>query len=161
VTKKVSDKKTLFKQIKKFVVTGFVNTGIDFVVLFLLLHFTGKTTGIYTLIFPSISFSLATVNSFLMNKYWTFKGNKEKEKEKEYTDFGQFMVITLGGLGINAGITYLGSNFIAPFLGIGFIITLFPPESVQKFWVMFAKLIATCVSLVWNFVGYKFWVFKK
>lgn len=141
----------------KFIVTGLINTAIDFVVLFLLIYVTKKNIGIYTLIFPAISFAVATTNSFFMNKHWTFK--KEGGESEGAKDFGQFIVITLGGLAINSGITYSLSNFLPPFLGIP--LRFLSPDKLQTFWVLFSKACATALSLVWNFVGYKFWVFKK
>jgi putative flippase GtrA len=161
--KKLLKKYPWLSQIGKFLVTGFTNTGIDFIVLYLLLKITGQNEGIYTFIFPAISFSVATVNSFFMNRYWTFRQEtKKKRKEKEYKDFFQFLIITLGGFLINAGVTYLVSNFIPPFLNLQFITGIFDnPESMQNIWVLFGKACATALSMVWNFTGYKFWVFKK
>lgn len=144
----------------KFIITGFINTGIDFGVLFLLVFLSGKDKGIYTLIFPAISFIFATINSFFMNKYWTFRAaDRSSGTEKTAKDFSQFLFVTLIGLSINAGITYSLSNFVPPFLGIsiGFLNGVLN----QRVWVFFSKACATAVSLVWNFIGYKLWVFKK
>ncbi|MBD3244532.1 MAG: hypothetical protein GF335_00900 [Candidatus Moranbacteria bacterium] len=152
----------VFNQFGKFIVTGFINTAIDFTVLYLLMAISGKNAGIYTLIFPAVSFSVATVNSFFLNRYWTFKRQEVKKKEKEQKDFGQFLLVTLIGLSINAGLTYVISNKIEPFLGLAFIQNIFEnPDTSREMWVLFSKAAATGFSLIWNFLGYKFWVFKK
>lgn len=148
------------KQIGRFVITGLINTGIDFAVLNLLIALSGVNKGYYIIIFTTLSFLVATTNSFLMNKYWTFGDGNKKARDKTIKDVGQFILITLGGLLINVGITSLVSNYIPPFLGIldGRGVS---QETLQSYWVNFAKAGATGVSLIWNFVGYKFWVFKK
>jgi len=51
---------------------------------------TGENQGIYTLIFPAISFGVATVNSFFMNKYWTFSQKKSRNQKEEAKGFAQF-----------------------------------------------------------------------
>ncbi|MEA3273382.1 MAG: GtrA family protein [Patescibacteria group bacterium] len=153
--------KLLLGQFGKFLVTGGLNTGIDFGVLYLLMVITGENQGIYTLIFPAVSFSVATVNSFFMNKYWTFSQKKSRSQKEEAKSFAQFMAISIGGLLINAGVVYLVSNFVSPFLGLGILSNRFSQEKIQSLWVLFAKAMATGISLIWNFVGYKFWVFKK
>ncbi len=159
--KKLIFDKLFIKQFGKFVVTGFMNTGIDWGVLYLLLVLSGQNEGLYVLVFSAISFSIATINSFFVNKYWTFSHKKSKRKDKAAKDFVQFLSVTLVGLLINAGITYLVSNFIPPFFGLGILDAYFPPEKIQDLWVMFGKALATGVSLIWNFLGYKLWVFKK
>jgi putative flippase GtrA len=153
--------KIFIKQFGKFIVTGFINTGIDFGALYLLMVISEKNTGIYTFIFPAISFSIATINSFFLNRYWTFKQKKKQKKEKGIKDFAQFISVTLVGLLINSGITYIISNFIPSFFGLGILNAYFAPEEIQNLWVLFGKALATGVSLIWNFIGYKFWVFKK
>jgi len=62
---------------------------------------------------------------------------------------------------INAGVVYLVSNYISPFLGLGILSSRFSQQQIQSLWVLFAKAMATGLSLIWNFIGYKFWVFKK
>ncbi|MBU2025771.1 MAG: GtrA family protein [Patescibacteria group bacterium] len=159
--KNIVKKFPFLKQFGKFIITGFINTGIDFGILSLLMWTSGKNQGVYILIFTSISFLAATINSFFLNKYWTFsKKDKTKSRSESHSkDFSQFLVITLGGWLINAGLTTLISGFIPPFLGI--FNEWLMPEKLQSLWVLTAKAFATGISLVWNFTGYKLWVFKK
>ena len=159
---KLSKSETL-EQISKFVVTGFLNTGIDFAVLNLLMWLTGKDEGLYITLFATVSFLAATTNSFFINKHWTFKeanGRKKQAKDSGVKDAGQFAMITFIGWMINAGVTTLLSTF-TPFLGITFITKYIPEDILQKVWVNVSKAFATGFSLVWNFLGYKFIVFKK
>lgn len=137
----------LVKQFSKFVVVGIINTAIDFFVLNLEMIITGITSGPFILLFNSVSFSVATVNSYFMNKHWTFQ---DRKKSHEAVKFSQFLAVSIIGISINGGTVYFITTFITPFFGIDPLL-----------WANIAKLAATGLSLIWNFVGYKLWVFKK
>ncbi len=66
--------------------------------------------------------------------------------------FAVFMSISLIGLLINSGIVALASIALAPSLS-----SLINEASIKNA----AKILATGVSLIWNFLGYKLVVFKK
>lgn len=139
--------KELIIQIGKFVVVGGINTGIDLLVLNLLMYFSGHNEGIYFSLFKGISFIVAVTNSYVMNKFWTFK---EKKIERVGSQFSQFLVISIAGFGINVGAASLVVNFVS---SPGFI--------SETIWANVGALVGTGVSLVWNFAGYRFIVFKK
>jgi putative flippase GtrA len=143
----------LFAQIGKFVVTGLINTGIDFAVLTVLIKTTRKNKGYWIMLFSAISFIVASINSFLLNKFWTFS-NKGADYSGQAT---KFFFVSIGGLIINSGITWAVSNFFPPFLGLFSLSS--DKRKNQDYWVLFGKAAATGVSLIWNFIGYKLWVF--
>ena len=129
----------------KFVLVGILNTAIDFGVLNLLILITGITGGWAIAPLNAISFLCAATNSYLWNKFWTFKA-KGGVAGKE---FSQFLIISLIGIGINTGIVVAGTSLVSPLFGLS-----------SKVWVNLIKVLATGVSMVWNFLGYKFIVFK-
>lgn len=135
------------KQFVKFFVVGIINTAIDFIVLNFEMLLTGITSGPYMFVLNSISFSVATTNSFFMNKRWTFE---DKEEKQSGVKFSQFLIVSIIGITINGGIVYAVTTFTNPLFGMN-----------PQLWANVAKLFATVVSLVWNFLGYKFVVFKK
>lgn len=135
------------KQFVKFFVVGIINTAIDFLVLNTEMLLTGITSGPYMFLLNSISFAVATTNSFFMNKRWTFE---DKGDQKEGVKFSQFLVVSVIGITINGGVVYFITSFINPLFGMN-----------PQLWANVAKLFATAISLVWNFLGYKFIVFKK
>lgn len=137
--------KNLISQFSKFVVVGFMNTAIDIGTLNVFMFATGVTGGVYLALLNSVSFSLATTNSYLWNKYWTFR----KKNSVKVMEIGQFLTVSLIGLAINSGVVYLISTHVSPVLGIS-----------AGLWVNFAKIVATGFSLIWNFIGYKFFVFE-
>lgn len=137
----------ILKQLAKFIIVGGINTGIDFFVLNLEMFLTGITSGPSMLLLNSLSFSVATTNSFFMNKHWTFQ---DKDEKKAGVKFSQFLIVSIIGITINGAVVYLVTSFIDPVFGLS-----------PQLWANVAKLFATGLSLVWNFVGYKFFVFKK
>lgn len=143
------------QQFLQFVVIGFLNTFFDLIIFMSLSYATGINKGIMVAGFKAVSFSIISFFSFLANKRWTFKEKTEKI-DKEAAKYTQFMVITLGGLLINSGVVYLVANFISPIT-----IPIINFQLNQDLWLVFSSLVATAFSLVWNFVGYKFIVFKK
>jgi len=132
-------------QIVKFLEVGVLNTFIDIGILNLLVWQTGITSGGWLAPLNTISFLFAATNSYYWNKFWTFK----KKKETKGGEFLQFLLISVIGWGINTGIVVLGTTFLTP-------IAAFSAGA----WVNIVKLAATFISMAWNFIGYKFIVFK-
>ncbi|MFC1700542.1 GtrA family protein [Patescibacteria group bacterium] len=140
----ISRKIPVFYQIAKFALIGFSNAAIDFGVLNLLMWQTGIYKGGFIIVFNVVAFIVAVINSYSWNKVWTFQSKGGNVK----SEFIQFITIAVIGSAINTSIVYGVSTFVPP---------IFSPE----LWVNFAKVLATFFSMVWNFVGYKFIVFKK
>jgi putative flippase GtrA len=138
----------IIKQISKFVVVGFINTGIDFAVLNALMFSTKIYSGKWLILFNSISFTAAVINSYFLNKYWTFKSKDSKESKTK--EFSQFLIISIIGISINDAIVYGLATFTSPLFGLP-----------KELWTNIAKIFATLASMTWNFIGYKFVVFKK
>jgi len=138
----------IIKQFAKFIIVGGINTGIDFLVLNTLIYITGIESGPSLFLLNSTSFSVAVINSYFMNKRWTFQ---DKTKTEQVTvKFSAFFIISIIGLVINGLVLTSITTYIAPFFGLSALL-----------WANFAKLFATGFSLVWNFIGYKLFVFKK
>lgn len=136
-------------QFSKFCIVGAVNTAIDFGVLNLLMHLSGIYKGPQIAVFNVIAFTVAVINSYALNKYWTFK-EKKAETKKVPKQFFQYMLVSMIGITVNTSIVYSVATYISPLFGLSAVL-----------WANFAKAMATAVSLLWNFIGYKFIVFKK
>ncbi len=135
----------LMWQFAKFVLVGVLNTAIDFGILNLIVFLTGITQGIGIFFTAAISFSVATINSYFWNREFTFSS-----KKKAGQNFTAFLTVTAIGLLMNALVVYFLSTYIFPHL----IANANLRPNV-------AKLLATVITLFWNFVGYKLVVFKK
>ncbi len=132
-------------QFAQFAAVGTLNSFIDVGVFNLETFLLGTSLISNTLFaaFKAISFLCATTNSFVWNKHWTF-GSRDKASAKE---LGGFYGVAVVGWVLNVTAativkamgpvdSHVWVNIVAPFAGI-------------------------IVSFAWNFVGYKYWVFKK
>ncbi len=131
-------------QLAKFVVVGVLNTLVDLGVLNLIIFIAGVTLGPLYVVFKSISFIVAVLNSYIWNKYWTFESGNKETKE-----LLQFFAVSLIGFIINVGIASAVANFV------------FIPGFSDIRMANLGALTGTIFGLAWNFLGYKFVVFKK
>lgn len=157
----ISRKIMVVHEIAKFILVGGLNTLVDWGILsFLILASKNAGTAsnkvlfevfsvtiVYYSIFKAISFLIATTNSYIWNKFWTFS---RKTTETVGREFMQFVVVSVIGFLINVGIASSVFKFIAA-----------PRNFNLDQWGLIAAAIATIISLIWNFIGYKFIVFEK
>jgi len=85
-------------QFIKFGVVGISNTLLTFAVYTLLL----KAFGVWYLAASAIGFAAGTVNSFLLNRRWTFRGHVGDALTPV-----RWTVVQCSGLGLNEGLLYL------------------------------------------------------
>lgn len=137
----------ILKQFYRFVLIGFLNTGLDFFILNLEMRISEINSGPFMLFQNAVSFSLATINSFFLNKKWSFEDSSDKSQGKKLS---QFFAVSLIGLVINSFIVFLITTYIPSMFGLS-----------DTLWANLAKVVATGFSLIWNFFGYKFIVFHK
>ena len=135
----------ILRQITKFIIVGGLNTFLDFAVLNFLIASSGIVAGLGFSFFKGISFLAAVTNSYFWNKYWTFESQTKKELE-----FVQFAVVSTIGFFINVGV----ASFIVNNIGV-------PSAVSPTLWANFGALVAVAASLIWNFLGYKFIVFRR
>jgi putative flippase GtrA len=134
------------KQIFRFGVVGAINTAVDLAVLNLLiaLTHTGRTGAMFAL-YKTIAFIAAVLNSYLMNRSWTFQRAGEKHQLLEGV---QFLFIAILGAVVNVGSSWWVVTYAHPVSGL------------ENWWPSVAALVGTAFSLGFNFIGYKFWVFR-
>lgn len=142
----VASRVRILWQAAKFVLVGALNTFIDLGILNILILISGTAVGTPFLIFKGVAFTIAVTNSYFWNKYWTFD-RSGASRGKEFT---QFLAVSLGGLIVNVATAGIIVNIIGPQANIA-----------PAVWANIGALGAVVLSLVWNFIGYKFWVFKK
>ncbi len=141
-------------QFVRFGLIGGLNTGVDLIILNILMFSTGLFVGTPYTFFKSISFIFAATFSYFMNKQWAFK---DSSKEKAVQKFSQFFAVSLIGMIVNVSVASLVVTYLQPFIATQ--ITFLTID--QKIWGSIGALFGTAIGLIWNFIGYKFFVFKK
>jgi len=160
IAQRIGKKISVIWQIAKFGVIGVLNTLVDLGTLSLLVFlfrsfFNIKAEDIifpllgisFYSIYKSASFIAANVNSYYWNKYWTFEQNI---KGKTRAEFLQFFAVSVVGFLINVTVASVVFKSVTPFAGF---------NSDQ--WGLIGAAAGSILGLAWNFVGYKFIVFKK
>ncbi len=140
-------------QFAKFGAIGAFNTFLDWGILNFLIGITGIAVGINYSLYKGFSFLIATVSSYFWNKHWTFSTSQktnELETSDSSSEVGKFITVSTIGLGINVGLASLVVAITTP-------LQIMSPEQLATA----GAALATILSLIWNFVGYKLWVFKK
>ncbi len=141
-------KKFLFVyQLAKFLLIGSLFAIFDLIILNFLMEYFGisKEDVFKYSVFVVISFVMATTAKYIADKYWVFE---KGEREKMCLEFGVFFVVTIISLVIQLGVSSVIFKLTTPFL-----IALVAGN--------IGKIAGIVVAATWNFLGYKFIVFKK
>lgn len=120
-------------QIARFSVVGASSAVIDFGLLYILTDIFG----LYYLLSATISFIAAATYNFSLNRKWTFKSKGDRRRQLPI-----FFGVAIVGVLLNLGIMYLGVDY----LGVHY---------------MLAKVLATGVVTIYNFLGNKYVTFRK
>jgi putative flippase GtrA len=86
-----------------------------------------------------LSFVVAIVISFTLQKFWTFKDNSTK---KIHYQFAKYILVASLGLVLNTILMFILVDFIS-------------------IWYIFAQIIAGAIIAVINFIMYKFFIFNR
>ncbi|PID84723.1 MAG: glycosyl transferase family 2 [Chloroflexi bacterium] len=129
----------------KFLVVGTIGFVVDFGTLTLLKELTPLPTAVAN----TISFSMAVVSNFTLNRYWTYPDSRSKPIVAQ---LGQFTLVNVIGLLINTGILILLEVFFDS------ILENFPRIPIRGY--IPAKMIATIVVLFWNFFVNRYWTYS-
>ncbi|MBN2510084.1 MAG: GtrA family protein [Spirochaetales bacterium] len=122
-----------FRQFIKFNIVGVINTAIDFAVFTLL-----NLAGVFYLAAQVVSYFCGLVNSYILNRFWTFAHRGKFDALQAL----KFLGVNLAALGTSLAVLYL-------------------LKDVFGFTVLTGKLVSTGFSLIVNFCGNRWWVFNK
>ncbi len=130
------------RQLVKFGIVGASSTVINFAVLnfmLIVLH-QGKYASVVA------AFLVSVVNGYIWNKRWTFR---EAQAKAVHTQFVQFLLVNLVGLGLNLLIIRLISGPLETEFRLSMVLA-----------TNVAELFATAVVVMWNFTANRLWTFK-
>lgn len=146
--------KGLIEQFGKFILVGIMNTLVDLMILNIEMAITGVVVGAGYSVEKAVSFIFAVTFSYFINKRWTFQ---DRSKEGEGKKMSQFFAVSFVGMLINVTIATVVVTYLqVPLNNILHLAFLTP-----KLWGTIGALGGTAIGLFWNFIGYKFIVFKK
>ncbi|CAA7601978.1 GtrA-like protein [Acididesulfobacillus acetoxydans] len=118
----------------RFLLVGCVNTGVDFLLFLLLI----RAAGMNYLLAQTISYCFGVLNSFIMNKLWTFdNAGQSMSTQSEFVQFFGLNILSLG-------ISLLGLKTLNDFLGVN---------------IYLAKIAVTGVTWSVRYIGYRYWIF--
>lgn len=134
----------LKKQIYKFIFSGICAVLTDMLFYYILSNYVDIATA------KGVSFLVGTITAYLMNKYYTFE-----QKEKNFVEILKFVFLYMFSLSANVFVNSLSFKFL-PIL-FKYLQILDMNQTIK----FFSFLFATGTSTIINFVGQKFFVFKK
>ncbi len=147
---KNTDKKNEIKRFIRFGIVGIIGSVVDFGFL-----------NIFTLVFKLpyilssvLSFSLAVINNFILNRVWTFPGSRKESFIKQMVQFGLVSVV---GLLIRTPMLVWLEKVLIP-LAQKWVPKLLTPTIVGH---NVGLAIAIGVVMLWNYFANRFWTFKN
>lgn len=147
------------KKFLKFGIIGVLNTLVDFLVFYvmdrwvvgegptLVLLGTTVATGLY--ISNAIAYVVANIHSFIWNKFWTF----QKRDRVTRGEAARYLTTSAGYLLISS----LSLAIFTRVLSAPFLAGVVPDHLVN----VLAKLPTACITIFYNYLMNKFWVFRS
>jgi putative flippase GtrA len=143
-------------QLIKFAMVGVVVTLVDFISFWILLNVFEKLKikNVFkfriTTVSNIIGFLIANSTSFLLNSFFTFSDSKINRGIIPY------LLVSLFSLSIS---TFLVQTFTSEINYTKLNAKIFQNRLTQKQFALFIKLITVLVTMVTNYVGYKYLVY--
>lgn len=134
----------------KFGIVGIIGSVIDFGVFNLLTILANCSSTISNI----ISFTLAVINNFILNRYWTYPDTKETPFMKQMV---QFSIVSGLGLAIRVPLFKYLEYLLIP-LAARIVPNLLTPTIVGH---NVALALVIGVVMLWNFFVNRFWTFKN
>jgi putative flippase GtrA len=127
----------------RFGIVGLANTLIDLLTLNLLLWRSPAHNASLLLMYNSIAFLAASLNSFVWNKYWTFR----RRQVATPIEIARFATVAIAGFFCNDALVWTVGSMLHPLITNSFL------------WANLAKLSATAGTMLVTYLGMRLWVF--
>ena len=102
----------------------------------------------------AVGFTIAVVQNFTLNRFWTFPGSRKRAVGAQ---LGQFVIVSVIGLGINLIVFTVVSHLAAPLWST----IIADPRLAHTISDNFALATAILVVLFWNFTANRLWTFRN
>ncbi|MGE5628773.1 MAG: GtrA family protein [Solirubrobacterales bacterium] len=123
------------KHLSRFTLVGAANTLLDFIVFTIV----SGVFGVGYLVSQVTGYGFGIMNSFILNRNWTFR--KKNRSKKQISEFIQFLFVNL----ITLGITLTAMRFMVQSMELNIYVS---------------KIMVTFIAQISNFILYKFWIFN-
>lgn len=137
------------KQFFGYGAVGLLNTAINFLLINVAIVLTGISNGPWFIFISFISFCIVVVHSFIWNKYLVF-ARQHASPTKLHHEYAAFFGVSAASTVISLFLLNLLVNVIGPPYGLG-----------AHIWANVSLVILIPFSVVFNFLGYKLFVFKE
>lgn len=134
----------------KFGIVGIIGSVVDFGVFNLLASLL-KFPSVWSSV---ISFSLAVINNFVWNRYWTFPETRHIPIARQLT---QFAIVSLAGLAIRTPLFAWLEKLLIP-LAERYLPNLLTPTIIGH---NVALALVILVVMLWNYFINRLWTFRK
>ena len=113
---------------------GGLNTAVHYIVFLFLF----RVSGFHYIVASAIGYCAGITNSYFFNRRWTFRS----EETRKGVEFGKFTLVNVASIAVNLGVLRycVGQLLMRPEIG---------------------QIVAIGFSMVTNFLGNKFWTFRK
>lgn len=125
-----------YKSFWRFAVVGCTNTFVDFAVFTIL----REIFDVHYLWCQVAGYTIGTLNSFVLNKNWTFESKTSRFQTS--MQFGKFIFVNL----VSLGVSLIGLRILNGYYHLN---------------VYIGKVAVTAIAQLINYSGYRFWVFKN
>jgi putative flippase GtrA len=134
-------------QFGRYAIVGACNFIVNAGLFNIFLYVTGITRGPLVTLFALITFCIVATQSFFLNMYWTFHDAPAQERTAQYM---RFIAITGVTALVSVGIIHLLVSVVGA-----------PAHISPTLWANIALLCTIVISVLGNFLGYKFFVFSN
>lgn len=139
------------KRFFKFLIVGAISAAVDFGFM-----------NVFTIMFKiplifaqALSFSIAVVESFILNRLWIYPGSRSKSIKKQFT---QFLLVNLVGIAIRSSlITILNTLIMRALIKIEFQTLIIQNEVISH---NLALAMVVLLVLFWNFFANRYWTYS-
>jgi len=148
--------KKLIEQLVKFGIVGVISFGIDFIITMVVakvLRGAGMDMSRAAVVGAFFGFVISVIFNYIASMKFVFERREDMDKKKEFVIFVALSVI---GLGINELLIYLSLDVL--YVQWTWFRNIFTNEDVVT---AAAKIFATAVVMIYNFVTRKIFLEKK
>lgn len=134
-----------FWQMVRFCIVGALNTIIDVLTLNILLWRFPTHDANLLLLYNSVAYALGAINSFSLNKYWTF----QRRQTISGGELVRFAIVNVAGIIINDSIIWIVARMLHPLI------------VSNQLWANASKLAAISGTMIVSYLGMRLWIFAS